>query len=44
VNDVFASILPQQATAQHPNDVHFNAQGYDLLGAHVAQSILANLR
>jgi hypothetical protein len=44
VDDVFAFILPRQATAQPPSDVHFNAQGYDLLGAHVAQSTLANLR
>jgi lysophospholipase L1-like esterase len=27
----------------NPNDVHFNAKGYDLLGGQVAESILANL-
>jgi lysophospholipase L1-like esterase len=39
VNDLFAFISPQLAATQNPNDVHFNAQGYELLGRQVAEAI-----
>jgi len=38
------STSPHQATAQIPNDVPFNAKGYELLGGQVAQSILRSLK
>ena len=44
VDDLFAFITPHLATAQNPNDIHFNAKGYELLGGQVAQSILASLK
>ncbi|NUQ66092.1 MAG: SGNH/GDSL hydrolase family protein [Pirellulales bacterium] len=44
VDDLFTFITPHLATAQNPNDVHFNAKGYDLLGAQVAQSVLTALK
>ena len=44
VDDLFTFITPHVATVQNPNDVHFNAKGYELLGGQVAQSILADLR
>lgn len=40
VDDLFAFITPHLARAQNPNDVHFNAEGYDLLGGRVAEEIL----
>ena len=40
VDDLFAFITPHLATAQNPNDVHFNAKGYDLLGGQVAEAVL----
>lgn len=43
VDDLFAFITPHLATAQNPNDVHFNAMGYQLLGEQVAKSVRANL-
>lgn len=39
VNDLFRSVTPRSAELQNPNDVHFNALGYDFLGAAVAQAI-----
>ena len=39
VDDLFAAISPRLATLQNPNDVHFNAAGYDCLGAQVAAAL-----
>jgi lysophospholipase L1-like esterase len=44
VDDLFAFITPRLAEAQLPNDVHFKAEGYDLLGRQVAESIRAALQ
>ena len=44
VDDLFAFITPHLATAQNPNDVHFTAKGYELLGGQVAESIKASLK
>ncbi len=43
VDDLFAAVSPQLGALQNPNDVHFNAAGYDFLGAQVAGSVLAEL-
>lgn len=43
IDDLFAAITPHLAEMQNPHDVHFNAQGYDYLGATVAQAIEAQL-
>lgn len=42
-DDLFAAITPNLAAMQNPNDVHFNANGYDLLGETVAKAIEAQL-
>lgn len=39
INDLFAAITPHLATMQNPDDVHFNARGYDFLGETVAKAI-----
>ncbi len=39
VDDLFGYITPHLAEAQNPNDVHFNAKGYQMLGGKVAASI-----
>lgn len=39
VNDLFTAISPRLAELQNPNDVHFNAAGYDFLGARVADAV-----
>lgn len=44
VDDLFTFITPHLATAQNPHDVHFNSQGYTLLGQQVAGSIEAGLK
>lgn len=44
VNDLFAAIEPQLATLQNPDDVHFNAAGYDFLGEKVASVIATELK
>ena len=44
VDDLFAFITPHLATAQNPNDVHFNGKGYDLLGGQVAEAVLKTLK
>jgi len=44
VNDLFGFITPQLAATQNPNDVHFNARGYEVLGQQVAQAVAAVLR
>lgn len=43
-DDLFTAVTPHLAELQNPNDVHFNAKGYDFLGQQVAQSILENLK
>jgi hypothetical protein len=44
IDDLFVAITPNLATMQNPNDVHFNAKGYEFLGGTVAQAIEAQLR
>jgi lysophospholipase L1-like esterase len=44
IDDLFGFITPRLAEAQLPNDVHFKAEGYDLLGQQVAESIRAALK
>lgn len=44
IDDLFGFITPRLADAQLPKDVHFNAQGYDLLGKKVAESVTEALR
>ena len=39
VDDLFTAITPHLAKLQNPNDVHFNAAGYQFLGQRVAESI-----
>ena len=39
IDDLFGFITPRLAEAQLPKDVHFNAQGYDMLGRKVAESV-----
>ena len=43
IDDLFTFITPHLATAQNPNDVHFNGPGYQKLGQQVAKSIEAVL-
>ena len=43
-DDLFTFITPHLAKVQNPKDVHFTAEGYDLLGAQVAKSIEAALK
>ena len=44
IDDLFGFITPRLAEAQLPKDVHFNAQGYDLLGQKVAESVTDALK
>lgn len=44
VNDLFGFITPHLAKMQNPNDVHFKAEGYEMLGNQVAAVILAALK
>jgi hypothetical protein len=43
-DDLFAFITPKLAKVQNPKDVHFSAEGYDLLGQQVAAAIGAALK
>jgi hypothetical protein len=43
-DDLFAAITPHLAEMQNPNDVHFNAKGYDFLGTTVAKAIEAAVK
>lgn len=43
-DDLFAAITPRLAELQPPNDVHFNAKGYDFLGETVSASIQQALK
>lgn len=38
-NDLFLAITPRLHELQNPNDVHFNAAGYEFLGQRVAEAI-----
>lgn len=44
VDDLFTAITAHLAEMQNPNDVHFNAKGYDFLGETVAAAIEKALR
>lgn len=44
IDDLFADITPQVQKLQNPNDVHFNAAGYDFLGSRVAAAIETALK
>ncbi|HEY1169769.1 MAG TPA: SGNH/GDSL hydrolase family protein [Verrucomicrobiae bacterium] len=44
IDDLFTFITPQLPTLQNPNDVHFNAKGYEALGKQVAKVIEENLK
>ena len=39
IDDLFTFITPHLAKVQNPKDVHFNNDGYDLLGKQVAAVI-----
>lgn len=43
-NDLFTAITPHLSRMQNPNDVHFNAAGYEFLGQQVADAITAILK
>lgn len=43
-DDLFTFITPHLAQVQNPKDVHFNGDGYELLGKQVAESIQAALK
>ncbi|MFH1302097.1 MAG: SGNH/GDSL hydrolase family protein [Planctomycetota bacterium] len=43
IDDLFTVITPHLTEAQNPKDVHFNEQGYELLGLQVAKSISETL-
>lgn len=43
-DDLFTFITPHLAKVQPPNDVHFNSEGYDLLGKQVAAAIQSVLK
>jgi hypothetical protein len=42
-DDLFTVITPHLEKMQNPNDVHFNAAGYEFLGQQVADAILKSL-
>ncbi len=44
INDLFSFITPHLAKVQPPKDVHFNGEGYDLLGKQVATAIQSALK
>lgn len=44
VDDLFTAISPHLEQLQNPNDVHFNASGYEFLGKRVAECIEAELK
>ena len=39
IDDLFAAITPYLEEMQNPNDVHFNAIGYEFLGQRVAEAL-----
>ena len=44
INDLHAFLSPQLAGIANPQDVHFNAKGYELMGQQVAKSVEAALK
>lgn len=44
IDDLCTSVTPHLAEMQNPNDVHFNAKGYDFLGETVVRAIEAELQ
>jgi lysophospholipase L1-like esterase len=44
IDDLFTAVTPHLERLQNPNDVHFNAAGYEFLGKQVAESIQAALK
>ena len=44
VDDLFTAMTPHLTQMQNPNDVHFNAKGYEFLGGQVAVAIEAALK
>lgn len=44
MDDLFSFITPELAKVQNPNDVHFKAEGYEMLGKQVAKSIESQLK
>ena len=43
VDDLFGAVTPHLSKLQNPNDVHFNAEGYEFLGKQVASVLQAQL-
>ncbi|MBC8870299.1 MAG: SGNH/GDSL hydrolase family protein [Planctomycetes bacterium] len=43
-DDLFTAITPHLETMQNPNDVHFNAAGYEFLGQQVGKAIEDTLK
>ena len=43
IDDLFVHVSPHLAQVQNPKDVHFNAEGYQLLGRRVAAAIVEAL-
>jgi acyl-CoA thioesterase-1 len=43
IDDLYAAILPVQEKVGRPNDVHYSAEGYEVLATAVAESIQAQL-
>ncbi|MEZ5944313.1 MAG: hypothetical protein R3C18_23225 [Planctomycetaceae bacterium] len=43
-DDLFTAVTPHLGEMQNPNDVHFNAAGYDFLGQQVADAIMKVLK
>jgi lysophospholipase L1-like esterase len=43
INDLFTFVTPHLADIQPPNDVHYTAKGYELLGKQVAEAICSSL-
>jgi hypothetical protein len=39
IDDLFTAVTPHLGAMQNPNDVHFNAAGYEFLGQQVGKSI-----
>lgn len=44
INNLFTAVTPHLEQMQNPNDVHFNAQGYEFLGQQVADAILQSMK
>jgi len=44
INDLFAAVEPRLMEMQPPNDVHFNANGYEFLGRQVAAACEAAIK